>query len=124
MRLSIPYKKRFGPGGHFWIVGMVVPEDNDNCRVFFWRIRGVQGWQRDLWRFMYRNRLEKLHWEVLEQDRVVLESLAPNARDHEYLYQHDVGLSRLRRMMQKAAKEQLAPAKRSRVPPDERPAKR
>ena len=36
------------------------------------------------------------------------ESLAPNARDHEYLYQHDVGLSRLRRMMQKAAKEQLA----------------
>ena len=33
---------------------------------------------------------------------------APNARDHEYLYQHDVGLSRLRRMMQKAAKEQLA----------------
>lgn len=124
MRLSIPYKKRFGPGGHFWIVGMVVPEDNDNCRVFFWRIRGVQGWQRDLWRFMYRNRLEKLHWEVLEQDRVVLESTAPNARDHEYLYQHDVGLSRLRRMMQKAAKEQLAPAKRSRVPPDERPANR
>ncbi|MDS0114319.1 3-phenylpropionate dioxygenase, partial [Enterobacter hormaechei subsp. steigerwaltii] len=93
---------------HFFIVGMVVPEDNDNCRVFFWRIRRVQGWQRDMWRFMYRNRLEKLHWEVLEQDRVVLESLAPNARDHEYLYQHDVGLSRLRRMMQKAAKEQLA----------------
>ena len=74
MRLSIPYKKRFGPGGHFFIVGMVVPEDNDNCRVFFWRIRRVQGWQRDMWRFMYRNRLEKLHWEVLEQDRVVLES--------------------------------------------------
>jgi phenylpropionate dioxygenase-like ring-hydroxylating dioxygenase large terminal subunit len=108
MRLSIPYKKRFGPGGHFWIVGMVVPEDNDHCRVFFWRIRRVQGWQRDLWRFMYRNRLEKLHWEVLEQDRVVLENLAPDAREHEYLYQHDVGLSRLRRMMQKAAKEQIA----------------
>ncbi len=52
MRLSIPYKKRFGPGGHFFIVGMVVPEDNDNCRVFFWRIRRVQGWQRDMWRFM------------------------------------------------------------------------
>lgn len=101
---------------------MVVPEDNDNCRVFFWRIRGVQGWQRDLWRFMYRNRPEKLHWEVLEQDRVVLESPAPNARDREYLYQHDVGLSRLRRMMQKAAKEQLAAWKSSREPPDERPA--
>ena len=101
------YGNIVGAAGGF-IVGMVVPEDNDNCRVFFWRIRRVQGWQRDMWRFMYRNRLEKLHWEVLEQDRVVLESLAPNARDHEYLYQHDVGLSRLRRMMQKAAKEQLA----------------
>ncbi len=124
MRLSIPYKKRFGPGGHFFIVGMVVPEDNDNCRVFFWRIRRVQGWQRDMWRFMYRNRLEKLHWEVLEQDRVVLESPAPNARDHEYLYQHDVGLSRLRRMMQKAAKEQLAMREAQQEPPDERAAER
>ncbi|VTT28779.1 3-phenylpropionate dioxygenase subunit alpha [Klebsiella pneumoniae] len=108
MRLSIPYQKRFGPGGPFWIVGMVVPEDRDRCRVFFWRIRQVEGWQRDMWRFFYRNRLEKLHWDVLEQDRVILESMAPAARNHEYLYQHDVGLSRLRRSMQKAAKQQLA----------------
>lgn len=108
MRLSIPYQQRFGPGGPFWIVGMVVPEDQNRCRVFFWRIRQVEGWQRDMWRFFYRNRLEKLHWDVLEQDRVILESMAPAARDHEYLYQHDVGLSRLRRSMQKAAKQQLA----------------
>lgn len=108
MRLSIPYQKRFGPGGPFWIVGMVVPEDRDHCRVFFWRIRKVEGWQRDMWRFFYRNRLEKLHWDVLEQDRMILESMAPAAREHEYLYQHDVGLSRLRRMMQKAAKQQLS----------------
>ncbi|MGO3396203.1 MAG: 3-phenylpropionate dioxygenase, partial [Serratia proteamaculans] len=108
MRLSIPYKKRFGPGGHFWIIGMVVPEDKDHCRVFFWRIRQVKDWQRDMWRFMYRNRLESLHWDVLEQDRIVLENMAPNARGREYLYQHDVGLSRLRRMMQKEAQKQLA----------------
>ncbi|WP_448666040.1 Rieske 2Fe-2S domain-containing protein [Serratia plymuthica] len=108
MRLSIPYKKRFGPGGHFWIIGMVVPEDKDHCRVFFWRIRKVKDWQRDIWRFMYRNRLEALHWDVLEQDRIVLENMAPNARGREYLYQHDVGLSRLRRMMQKEAQKQLA----------------
>ncbi|WP_075182285.1 aromatic ring-hydroxylating dioxygenase subunit alpha [Pantoea sp. 1.19] len=107
MRLSIPYKRRFGPGGHFWIVGMVVPEDENHCRVFFWRIRRVSGWQRDMWRFMYRHRLEKLHWDVLEQDRIVLESLAPNARQHEFLYQHDVGLSRLRRVMQKMARAQI-----------------
>ncbi len=108
MRLSIPYKKRFGPGGHFWIIGMVVPEDKDHCRVFFWRIRKVKDWQRDMWRFMYRNRLESLHWDVLEQDRIVLENMAPNARGREYLYQHDVGLSRLRRLMQKEAQKQLA----------------
>lgn len=107
MRLSIPYQQRFGPGGPFWIVSMVVPEDNDNCRVFFWRIRRVAGWQRDMWRFMYRNRLEKLHWAVLEQDRLLLENLAPDASAYEYLYQHDVGLSHLRRIMQKTAKAQV-----------------
>ncbi|MEP4546396.1 MAG: aromatic ring-hydroxylating dioxygenase subunit alpha [Saccharospirillum sp.] len=108
LRLSIPYQKKFGPGGPFWIVGMVVPEDNDNCRVFFWRVREVDGWQRQVWRFLYRNKLEGLHWDVLEQDRVILESLAPDARQHENLYQHDVGLSRLRRVLLKAAKQQLA----------------
>ncbi|MGL4858487.1 MAG: Rieske 2Fe-2S domain-containing protein [Enterobacteriaceae bacterium] len=107
LRLSIPYRQRFGPGGHFWIVGMVVPEDNDHCRVFFWRIRKVQGWQRNLWRFMYRNRLEKLHWDVLEQDRIVLENMAPDCRSREYLYQHDVGMSRLRRTFTNLGKKHL-----------------
>lgn len=45
---------------------------------------------------------------MLEQDRIVLENMAPNARGREYLYQHDVGLSRLRRLMQKEAQKQLA----------------
>jgi len=120
MRLSIPYQMRFGPGGPFWIVGMVVPEDTDHCRVFFWRIRQVDGWQRDMWRFFYRNRLEGLHWDVLEQDRVILESMAPAARDHEYLYQHDVGLSRLRRLMQKAAKQQMATLAENAAAPEPR----
>jgi hypothetical protein len=44
--------------------------------VFFWRCRRVQGWQRNVWRFLYRNRLEARHWVVLEQDRVILESMA------------------------------------------------
>ncbi|VEC82526.1 Vanillate O-demethylase oxygenase subunit [Raoultella ornithinolytica] len=113
MRLSIPYKKRFGPGGHFWIVGMVVPEDNDNCRVFFWRIRGVQGWQRDLWRLCIATVWKNCTGKVLEQDRVVLESLAPNARDHEYLYQHDVGLSRLRRDDAKSGERAAGRARRA-----------
>ena len=108
MRLAIPYKKKFGPGGSFGIVGFAVPVDNDNCQVYFWRTRKVSGWQRDAWRFLYRNRLEGLHWAVLEQDRYVLESLAPNARDHEFLYQHDVGMTRVRRMLRQRAQQHFA----------------
>ncbi len=107
LRLSIPYKKQFGPGGSFWIVGFATPIDEKNTRVFFWRCRQVEGWKRDAWRFLYRNHLEKLHWDVLEQDRIILEHLAPEARSHEFLYQHDVGISRLRRMFKKEAEKQF-----------------
>ena len=108
MRLAIPYQKRAGPGGLFGIVGFVTPIDENNCRVFFWRTRKVQGWQRDVWRFMYKNRLEGLHWEVLEQDRAVLEAMDPAARDQEFLYQHDTGLARVRRLLESQAKAQVA----------------
>ena len=70
--------------------------------------RKVQGWQRDVWRFLYQNRLEGLHWDVLEQDRFVLESMAPDAREHEFLYQHDIGMSRVRRLLHQRAQQQLA----------------
>ncbi len=108
MRLTIPYGQDAGPGGPFTIVGCVTPVDADNCRVFFWRIRQVEGWQRDLWRFLFRVRLEGLHWEVLEQDRVLLEALPADARDHEFLYQHDTGLARVRRLFRDAAERQVA----------------
>lgn len=107
LRLEIPYGKQAGPGGPFTIVGMVVPVDENSCRVFFWRIRKASGWQRDTWKFLYRARLEQLHWDVLEQDRVVLEDMAPQARDHEFLYQHDAGLGRVRTMMLKMARDQV-----------------
>jgi hypothetical protein len=86
----------------------VTPIDEENCRVFFWRTRKVQGWQRDVWKFMYRHKLETLHWDVLEQDRVVLEAMALDARDHEFLYQHDTGLARARRAMEQQVKAQLS----------------
>jgi phenylpropionate dioxygenase-like ring-hydroxylating dioxygenase large terminal subunit len=104
MRLAIPYRKKFGPGGSFTIVGFATPVDEDNCVVFFWRVRKVQGWKRDVWKFLYKNRLEGLHWDVLEQDRVVLENMAPNPRGHEFLYQHDIGLSRVRRLLEAKAR--------------------
>lgn len=107
LRLSIPYRKNAGPGGSFGIVGFAIPIDAEHCQVFFWRTRKVSGWQRDVWRFMYKNRLEGLHWAVLEQDRLVLEDMAPQARAHEYLYQHDSGLVRVRRVMEALARQQV-----------------
>jgi phenylpropionate dioxygenase-like ring-hydroxylating dioxygenase large terminal subunit len=106
LRLSIPYRKRYGPGGPFFIVGFATPVDATHCQVYFWRARKVQGWQRSAWRFLYKNRLEGLHWAVLEQDQFVLESLPADAREREFLYDHDVGLARVRRMLEKRASEQ------------------
>jgi phenylpropionate dioxygenase-like ring-hydroxylating dioxygenase large terminal subunit len=107
MRLSIPYQKKTGPGGPFFIIGFATPIDARHTQVFFFRCRKVQGWQRDLWRFMYRNRLEGLHWAVLEQDHELLENMAPEARSREFLYQHDVGMARVRRMLEMQAREQV-----------------
>ncbi|MDF2114856.1 aromatic ring-hydroxylating dioxygenase subunit alpha [Roseiarcaceae bacterium H3SJ34-1] len=107
MRATVPYGPGAGPGGPFWIIGGVVPIDNNTCQVFFWRLRKVSGWQRAAWRFLYRTKLEARHWAVLEQDREVLEGLIPDARDHESLYSHDAGLVRLRRLLSRAAESEL-----------------
>ncbi|GAB4192421.1 MAG: aromatic ring-hydroxylating dioxygenase subunit alpha [Thalassobaculales bacterium] len=107
MRLAIPYRPSAGPGGPFTICGFVTPVDEETCRVFFWRIRKVSGWQRHTWRFLYKTRLEGLHWAVLEQDREVLENMTPDARSKEFLYQHDAGLGRLRAMLLRQAREQI-----------------
>lgn len=106
MRLSVPYQKKYG-GGEFFIVGFVTPVDAHHCQVYFWRIRQATGFDLWVWRFLYRNRLEGLHWNVLEQDRAVIESLAKNARSREHLYSHDLGLVRVRRLMEQAAHEQV-----------------
>lgn len=107
MRLDIPYPAKVGPGGPFRVIGFATPIDEHSVQMFFWRLRRVQGWERDLWRFLYRDRLETRHWDVLEQDRVALEGLADDAREHETLYQHDIGITRLRRRFKSLAREQL-----------------
>ncbi|MBT0668149.1 aromatic ring-hydroxylating dioxygenase subunit alpha [Novosphingobium profundi] len=110
LRLSIPYGKSAGPGGSFGIVGMVVPVDETSCRVFFWRCRKVSGWARNAWKFLYRARLESLHWDVLEQDRLILEGMDDRAREQEALYAHDGGIVRLRRMLEQLASAEVAAA--------------
>ncbi len=107
MRLEIPYPKTGGPGGNFTIIGAYAPAEKNVSAVFFWRCRKVQGWQRDTWRFLYKDRLEKRHWDVLEQDRVAMENMEPDANQHEHLYQHDMGIVRLRRHMKKMAQAQV-----------------
>jgi hypothetical protein len=44
---------------------------------------------------------------VLEQDRVMLESMELDANQRERLYEHDLGLSRLRTQMQRLALKEL-----------------
>jgi len=107
LRLEIPYPPSAGPGGPFRILGTVTPIDERSSQIFFWRLRKVSGWQRDLWRFMYRDRLEQRHWDVLEQDRLMCETMPYDARHHEMLYQHDVGITRFRKILRARAKAQL-----------------
>ena len=105
MRLEIPYPPTGGPAKTFGIIGMYTPAGPDLTSVFFWRTCRIEGWQRDVWRFLYRNRLEDRHWQVLEQDRDLLERMEPDGRER--LYSHDRGLARLRRYLTATARSQL-----------------
>lgn len=113
MRLAIPYPKTGGPGGSFIIIGSYTPISENLAAVFHWRCRELPpGWARDTWRFLYRNRLEARHWAVLEQDRTMLECMEADANQREHLYQHDLGVVRLRRHLRNLAEAQLAEAAR------------
>ena len=107
VRLDIPYPKSAGPGGSFGIISMSTPIAERRSVHFFWRNRKVTGWQRDVWAFLYRNRLEARHWHVLEQDRVVAEGAELDAGERESLYDHDVGLVQGRRWLRREAEAQL-----------------
>lgn len=107
MRLEIPYPKTGGPGGSFTIIGSYTPITKGVSGVFHWRCRRVSGWERDTWRFLYKNRLEQRHWNVLEQDRVAMEHMEPDANKREHLYHHDMGIVRLRRHLRNLANQQL-----------------
>ena len=71
-------------------------------------MRKASGLAREVWRFLYRATLEERHWHVLEQDREMLVSMPPDARKREMLYQHDLGVARIRQALVNKAKAQLA----------------
>ncbi|MEV8634102.1 Rieske 2Fe-2S domain-containing protein [Streptosporangium sp. NPDC051023] len=107
VRLAIPYPATAGPGGPFTIVCTATPINETQHAAFFWRTRKVTGWQRDSWNFLYKARLEPRHWEVLEQDRVLEEAMPLDAWSRENLYQHDLAIVRLRRMLNGEARRHL-----------------
>jgi hypothetical protein len=57
------------------------------------------------------NRLGARHWAVLEQDRVMLEGLSDDANARETLYQHDIGVTRMRRHLKTLARAQISAAR-------------
>ncbi|MFB4319497.1 recombinase-like helix-turn-helix domain-containing protein [Actinomadura sp. 21ATH] len=107
VRLEIPYPATAGPGGPFRIVCTATPINENQHAAFFWRCRKVGGWERDVWRFLYKTRLEERHWAVLEQDRRMEEAMPLDAWDRENLYQHDLALVRLRRLLRNEARKQI-----------------
>ena len=58
-----------------------------------------------------------LDWKVLEQDRVMLEQFEPDANQRENLYQHDMGVARLRRVFRTKAEAQLKALEAAGLPP-------
>ena len=110
-RLEIPYPPSGGPGGNFGIIAYGTPIDHRTTACFFWRTRKVSGWQRDVWRFLYKNRLEGRHWHVLEQDRAMLAGTEAGLERYEHLYGHDVGVVALRGHLTREARAQLAALK-------------
>jgi phenylpropionate dioxygenase-like ring-hydroxylating dioxygenase large terminal subunit len=102
MRVKIPFPRAAGPGGPLQIIFFISPVDAGRTAVFIWRSRQVSGWLADLWHFLYKTRLGRFMNAVLAQDQVVLNAMPPWPAP-ETLYQHDVGLVRLRRHMEEAA---------------------
>jgi phenylpropionate dioxygenase-like ring-hydroxylating dioxygenase large terminal subunit len=107
IRLDIPYPPAGGPGGPFRVLGFLSPVDEHSTRIFFWRNRQVTGLEREAWRFLFRAFFEARHWEVLEQDREMLEGIPDGAERRELLYQHDAGVVRLRRILRARVREQV-----------------
>jgi phenylpropionate dioxygenase-like ring-hydroxylating dioxygenase large terminal subunit len=102
---EIPYPKSAG-GNFFRIMAYPTPIDAERTYVWFFRYQRSDGWRRDLWRFLYKNRLDARHNYVAGQDRDMLEAIPKDAREREQLIQTDIGVARIRRMQKLEAEAQ------------------
>jgi phenylpropionate dioxygenase-like ring-hydroxylating dioxygenase large terminal subunit len=106
-RIDIPYPWFAGPGSPMRVLAFVTPKDEERSLIYFLRCRRSTGWQRALWRLIYRAYFEKLHWTVVEQDRVMLESQRGlSSRLYEHHANSDVGVVHLRGLLSREYRRQ------------------
>jgi phenylpropionate dioxygenase-like ring-hydroxylating dioxygenase large terminal subunit len=103
---DIPYPKK-ECGGLGRLFRYPTPIDRQNTLVWNYRMMRHQGWKRDAWRFLYRNRASDHGAVVLEQDRVALGAIEFEPWQKETLLQCDIGVSHIRRLYRAKAEEQL-----------------
>ncbi|MBM3487419.1 MAG: aromatic ring-hydroxylating dioxygenase subunit alpha [Alphaproteobacteria bacterium] len=94
---DLPFPKNEG-GGMVRLFRYPTPIDRDHSLVWNYRLQKRTGWRRDLWRFMYKNRVHDRGAEVMEQDRLALSSIPRDARKRENLLPCDIGVARIRRL--------------------------
>lgn len=104
-RVEIPMPPNAGPGGYMGIIFYPTPIDEGHTRINVWRLRKVSGWQRSLWHFLFQERILGFVNAVLAQDKNALAYMPPWPAP-ERLYAHDIGITRLRKFMREAAKQQ------------------
>ena len=109
VRLDIPYPRTAGPGGPLHVLVFATPVDKETSIFYFIRMRQVRGWKRNLWRFFWWLFLERMAWNVIEQDRTIIESQRGLiARRREHLVQADLGVLHFRRLLNEEAARQKA----------------
>jgi phenylpropionate dioxygenase-like ring-hydroxylating dioxygenase large terminal subunit len=113
---SIPYPKAAG-GNFFTIISHLTPIDAQRTYLWVMRYQKSSGWRRNLWRFLYKNRLDQRHADVIEQDRVMIEGIAASdGAAQETMIQCDAGVARIRRTLAQEAARQAQAINRRHAP--------
>ncbi|MBM2812050.1 MAG: Aromatic ring-hydroxylating dioxygenase subunit alpha [Chloroflexi bacterium] len=108
-RVDIPYPRSAGPGGPLHVLVAATPIDENSSAFYFVRMRRVTGWKWRLWQLTWRLYLDRAAWNVIEQDRVILESQRGlESRRGEHLVGSDLGVIRLRMLLQRELANQDA----------------
>lgn len=109
IRADMPYPIKLG-GGFMRVIGHPTPIDANRTLFWVFRYTKASSWELNLWRFLYKNRLERRSFTVVEQDRVMLESIPDQADNSEKLLQTDIAIARMRKIIRDEATRQVRSA--------------